>query len=181
LVGPPFYATFLKTGGGRATEGQKPLPQNRLWCLQGHASTKPPGRSWRPPSVSSHGRQAGPFLLEVCRVRHRPCYWGGHLRGQTVSQLHQSTSQTPPRTPRNRQSPSNSRPPNLHHQIRRPSLLPSITGPSNGSLRMTPDALPPFQQGQIEKSTPFGCSSGSLQPKVLPTPTWLRPLWGQTS
>ncbi len=58
-----------------------------------------------------------------------------------------------------------------------PYLLPppSSPGPSNGSLRMAPDALPPFQQGQTAKSKPFSCSSGSLQPKALPTLIWLRP------
>ncbi len=51
---------------------------------------------------------------------------------------------------------------------------PSSPGPSNGFPRTTPDALPPFQRGQIAKSMLFSCSSGSLQPEALPTPTWLR-------
>jgi hypothetical protein len=52
-------------------------------------------QKWAPPSLSSHGRQAGTILLEVCRVRDRKGHKGGHLEGQTVSQLHQSTSQMP--------------------------------------------------------------------------------------
>jgi hypothetical protein len=32
---------------------------------------------------------------------------------------------------------------------------------------MIAHGLPPLQQGQIEKSMPFGCSSGSLQQKAL--------------
>ncbi len=66
-------------------------------------------------------------------------------------------------------------------QIQHPMPPPSSPGPSDGFLRKTPDALPLFQLGQIAKLTPFGCSSGSLQPKALPTPTWLRPPRGRTS
>jgi hypothetical protein len=68
---PPFYAILLKRGGGRAPESQKLLFKNRLWGLQDHNSTKPTGRSGRPPLVPPHGWQAGTILLEVCRVRDR--------------------------------------------------------------------------------------------------------------
>ncbi len=93
MVGPPFYASFSKRGGGRAPESRKPLPQNSFRGLQGHASTKPPGRSGSPPSSLSPGRQAGTILLEFCRVRDRQSDWRRHFEGQTVPQLHQNMIQ----------------------------------------------------------------------------------------
>jgi hypothetical protein len=132
LVGPPFYAIFLKRGGGRAPEGRKLLPQNRLWRLQGHASTKPPGRIGRPPSIASHGWQTGLILLEVCRVRHSLCYWGGHLEGQTVSQLHQSTSQMPQNAQKPAEPQQLSPPHTSCVRSCAPRFLPALLGPAMG-------------------------------------------------
>jgi hypothetical protein len=59
MVGPTFRAIFSKRSGGRAPESRKPLPQNRFWGLQGHANTKPPGRSGITPlPFHMDGRQA---------------------------------------------------------------------------------------------------------------------------
>jgi hypothetical protein len=133
MVGPPFHAMFSRRSGGRALESRKPLPQNRFRGLQGHANTKPPGRSGGPPSSLSHGRQASQILLEVCRVRNRWSDWGRHFEGQTFSQLHQNMPQTllSARAPAELQQPS----PSYTYCIRSciPCRLLVLLGPAMGS------------------------------------------------
>ncbi len=158
MVGPPFNAIFLKGAGGRAPKSRKPLSQNPLPGLQGYTSTKPPGRSGRPPSVSPHGRQAGMILLEVCRVRDRQGNQGRYFEGQTVSQLHQNTLQTP----QNTQKPANSQQPTPSYTpCGRPSTpcrLPALLGQAMGSSRQPQMPCHHFNKGKPQNQRPLAAA-----------------------
>ncbi len=126
-----------------------------------------------PPHLHKDGRQVRFWLMSAGSGIDREIRAGILKVRQFLSCIRPQP--TCPRASRNWQTASNPRPPTLPASD--PILLATsqLFGPSNGSPRMTPDALLLFWQGQTTKSTLFGCSSNSLQPKALPTPIWLRP------
>jgi hypothetical protein len=150
--------------------------ENRCLVTVSGAYKATPVRSFQAevgiPPLSLHidGRQAQ-FCLRYAELAIN------RMIGDSILKVRQflSCSRTRPRRPTTHRTGRFQATPAPRHflwQTQHPLLPTSSPGPSNGSLSMTPDALPPSQQGQIAKSTPSGCSNGSLQPKVLPTPTW---------
>jgi hypothetical protein len=98
----PPSMPFYRKGVGKELQRVEIAAAELSLGLQGHTNTKPPGRSGHTPSASALGWQAGPFSLEVCRVRDRRSGRRWHLEGQTVSQLHQNMT----KMPKNAQKPA---------------------------------------------------------------------------
>jgi hypothetical protein len=132
------------------------MHKNRRLSLQGYTNTKPLGKSGSallPRHIDS--RQARLQLRSAkCRI--------DKVIQEDIQKVRHFLSFTMT-CPRCSRTPATPQLPNHQPQSQHSLLPPSFLGPSSGSLKMTSDALLPFQQGQIAQSTPFGCSSGSLQ------------------
>ncbi len=93
--------------------------------------------------------------------------------GEGIAKVRQFLSYiiTHTRRPRNWQNSSNPCSPPLLRQTLHLSLLPNSLRPSNGFPRTTPDALPPFQHGQLQNQCPLASAVAVFSQK--PSQPWL--------
>jgi hypothetical protein len=109
---------------------------------------------WAPP----HGRQASTISLEVCRVRDRQGGWGGHFEGQTVSQLHQNTLQTPQNTQKPADCQQHAPPYTSCGRSSTPCPLSALLGPAIGSLGRPQTPCHHFNKDNSQNQCPLAAA-----------------------